>query len=129
MSSWLKHIFGGGPAPVKEDAPVKENWRVGFARQDAYEAEGARSALEGRAQECNPYNKDTDSEAWNFWLYGHGNAAHEQQVIAKNEITYSTTADEPTTFTYKAEDEYRSGQWKPKYATVPSSWSSTKKST
>lgn len=104
-----------------------------FLRQCIYEHEGAKAGLQGAVREDCPYDKDTQSTEWNFWVYGceiaagelatlRGGVVHlmqlnkEAQLRKPREYIVEREWDETT------EEAYRNGNWRPKHVRVPKHW-------
>ena len=94
------------------------DWKEQFARQNAFEAEGASAGLSGKARDDCPYDRDTQTEAWNFWVYGCEAAASEKHLIETNgSLTFSSTAIDGPMFSVSLDEALRLKMWKPKWVT------------
>jgi hypothetical protein len=102
--------------------------RTKFQQQLDYEAEGARAYLEkGFARAQCPYDKETQSEAWNHWVYGNECAQGEQRILDRGVIHFFTTDMPAAEMDARFKDDnagipvaeaIKSGMWKPRYVKV-----------
>jgi ribosome modulation factor len=80
-----------------------------FRQMCRYESEGAAAAAEGKTREDCPYNKEVESEAWNFWVYGNENEQGSMVrafMAGEGEPTFYMTTAELTPATAKLLQEW-----------------------
>src|SRR3990167_272291 len=89
--------------------------------EDEWEAEGGAAGLQGKTRDDCPYSETTQSDAWNYWVYGCENASGELATLASGEVFF-TDSDPPGKDWCKpgtgvpVRDAIESGLWKPRYA-------------
>ena len=93
MFESVKSLFN----PKRLIAPLiapRETWRDEFAEQEKYRYEGIAAAHRGLTAEDNPYDKETQETAHNFWDYGNSSEFSDWYYREHPEmITYYTTGD------------------------------------
>lgn len=98
--------------------PADQVWNR-IARQDSYEAEGARMGLAGAKREDCPYDEHLQSEAWNFWVYGRDNAVGELLMIQNGYVDICSTGHEAPIIRLSLKDAVSRGFFTPKFAPLP----------
>jgi ribosome modulation factor len=97
---------------------MKEYGYERIKQQIAYEDEGGAAGAAGKTRDDCPYNQDTQSEAWNFWVFGCENAQGEMQIIKSGKITFSSTAENALGFSVPVQEAIDTGMWKPRYIDI-----------
>lgn len=93
------------------------NRKERYAAQCAYEEEGARAGLQGKTRDDCPYDREANSDGWNFWVYGCENARGEVEILKKGVIEFrSEYAPETQTFSLPVPEAIERGLWKPRWA-------------
>lgn len=113
--AWRK-LFGARDKAVQPDTWSRmQGW-------DYCEAEGVSAALNGKTQDDNPYDQETQKDEWNFWFYGFSNVEGERRMIETGTYSLCSTSSHMPVLSQSLEEAYRQGRWKPRYVKAPSSW-------
>lgn len=104
-----------------------------FYRQMQFEFEGACAAFQGKTRDDCPYERESQSTEWNFWVYGCDRASEEMRIMNDGkikicELDIAAQMKEPREYkiarewTETTEEAYRNGNWQPRYVVVPPEW-------
>lgn len=98
-----------------------------FERQCKFEDEGAAAGLDGKTREDCPYDEESQSLEWNFWVYGCENAQAEKATLERGTVKMMQVGASPkyevlAEWEETTERAYKAGHWRPRYVTVPAEW-------